>query len=429
MQLSKVNETIRKIFSKFFRSEYSSIIESYVFLFAINIVNYLFPFITFPYLVRVLKVEGYGLLSLAQSLAGYFSILSNYGFDIIGIQKIAIKRENKEESGEVLTEIIGAKLLFVIAGFLILSCTVFLVPKLRGHYLIFFLSYLAILVEALNPYWFFRGIEKLTSIAILTLISKALYTIGIFTLVKSQKDLNLVPVLGSIANILVVFGAFHKIIKLGYIPRFPRFQNVITQAKESFTIFLAQVTKSLNTTSTTFILGIMTNNTYVGYFAAAQRIVAIIFTFVQITQQAAYPYANRLVATSKNSAKKFFKKFLLIVISLGGLLSLMLLLIANVIIKILLGQAYIPSLATLRILSLFLFFAGLENTLSILIMVPLGFKRELAKILWSSSIINIILTILTVRFFNHVGAAISLTITYIYTVSLLYTFLKKRKAL
>jgi PST family polysaccharide transporter len=429
MDLIKINKIIEKISPKSLRTKYSSIIENYLSLFAINIINYLSSFITFPYLVRVLRVEGYGLLSLAQSLAGYFAILSNYGFDIIGIQKVAIKREDKKESGKILATVIGAKILFVFIGSLIFNILLFLTPKLKANYPIFALCYIAIFVEALNPYWFFRGIEKLTSITWLTIASKGIYAIGIFILVKSTNDLSLVPIWGSLANSLVALGAFLLILKSGYKPILPRFKFIVNIIRESLVISLTQISKSLNAVSSTFILGILTNNACVGYFAAAQKIVNIVGTFVIIMQQAAFPYVNRLITLSKENSRRFLKKYVALTAVYSGGLSIIILFGAKIIIKILLGETYLPSLPIFRILSFFLFLTGLENTLSILIMIPIGFKNELAKILWISSIINIIITTLLVKSFTYTGAAIAITITESLIVGLLYTYLKKKNVL
>jgi PST family polysaccharide transporter len=146
-------------------------------------------------------------------------------------------------------------------------------------------------------------------------------------------------------------------------------------------------------------------------------------------QQAAFPYVNRLITLSKENSRRFLKKYVALTAVYSGGLSIIILFGAKIITKILLGETYLPSLPIFRILSFFLFLTGLENTLSILIMIPMGFKNELAKILWVSSIINIIITTLLVKSFTYTGAAIAITITESLIVGLLYTCLKKKNVL
>ncbi|HDL8011399.1 TPA: oligosaccharide flippase family protein, partial [Yersinia enterocolitica] len=51
--------------------------------------NYIIPLLTLPYLTRVLGVEGFGVYSLTLSLAQYFVILIDFGFNLSASKKIA----------------------------------------------------------------------------------------------------------------------------------------------------------------------------------------------------------------------------------------------------------------------------------------------------------------------------------------------------
>ena len=66
--------------------------------------DYILAFITFPYLVRVLQVETYGLIVFSQSIVNYFTLFTDYGFNLSGPKAIA-QHDDKEEYGIVFANI------------------------------------------------------------------------------------------------------------------------------------------------------------------------------------------------------------------------------------------------------------------------------------------------------------------------------------
>ena len=55
--------------------------DNIVSLYLLQGLNYIVPVAVLPYLVRVLGMETYGLVAVAQSFAQYFNILTDYGFN------------------------------------------------------------------------------------------------------------------------------------------------------------------------------------------------------------------------------------------------------------------------------------------------------------------------------------------------------------
>jgi PST family polysaccharide transporter len=408
--------------------DYKALLDNFTSLSALQLINYVFPIITFPYLVRVLGVEKFGLLSFAYSFTAYFTLITNYGFYFTGIQQIAIKRENKEESSKIFASIIGAKIFLMIVSFLIFSLIVFSFKKFRKDYFLYFFSFAMVLAETFAPYWFFRGIEKMRYITILTAITKVLSTVGIFLFVRKAEHFYLVPLINAFSYLIVDVEAFRVIyFTLNYQFAIPKIRDIIYQLQDGFTIFISQVATNLYTTTNIFLLGILTKNTYVGYYAAAKRILTIILSMISLVQQTLYPYANRLFATQKEKAIVFFKKITKVAGIFGFILAILLFISAPLLVKVILGSGYIQSITTLRILSLLPFLVLLSNVFGLLIMLPMGYKVEFMRILWKASIINTIFAFILVPTLKHNGTAISLAITETYVTLAMYFFLRKKK--
>ncbi|MEO0286412.1 MAG: flippase [candidate division WOR-3 bacterium] len=407
--------------------DYRTLVENFASLSLLQIANYVFPIITFPYLVRILGVERFGLLSFAQAFIAYFTLITNYGFYLTGIQQVSVKRDDKVEAGRVFSQIMGAKVFLMAQCFVILTILVYFVPRFRSQWLLYYIVFGSVVVEAFTPYWFFRGIEKMKFITILTLISKILYTVSIFVFVKSASDFLRVPFLSIISTLLVaVFGVWLIYKNLGYKFVIPGFKEIFFQLKDGLSIFLSQVAINLYTTSNTVILGFLTSDLYVGYYTAGQKLVMIVLGFIGLVQQTVYPYANRLVAQSRENAMRFFRKLTVGMFVVGLSLSLFLFISAPVLVRVILGDKYIASISVVRILSFFPLIVGLSTVFGILIMLPYGYKKEFMTILWGASVINIVLAFILVPFLKHRGTALSALITEIYVTWAMFLFLQRK---
>jgi PST family polysaccharide transporter len=50
-------------------------------LFALQAANYILPFITIPYLIRILGTEKFGLTVFASAMMQYLAVFTDYGFN------------------------------------------------------------------------------------------------------------------------------------------------------------------------------------------------------------------------------------------------------------------------------------------------------------------------------------------------------------
>ena len=72
------------------------LVSNFVYLAILQGLNLLLPLITFPYLVRVLGIENFGLLSFSLALITYFQIITDFGFNSIATRDISVAIEDKK---------------------------------------------------------------------------------------------------------------------------------------------------------------------------------------------------------------------------------------------------------------------------------------------------------------------------------------------
>ncbi|MDK2920334.1 MAG: hypothetical protein PWQ37_3067 [Candidatus Petromonas sp.] len=417
-----------RIFRKFLNTEDKKrLFSNFVSLAVLQGANYILPLITFPYLVRVLGVEKFGLLAFATATVTYFQILTDYGFNLSATRDISIHRENKEKVQEIFSSVMVIKFGLLILSFILLIILVFSFDKFRKDWEIFVLSFGMVVGQVLFPVWFFQGMEKMKYITILNIFAKLLFTVAIFVFVKEQADYWKVPLLNSLgfilAGVLALWIIFRDF-KIGFI--IPSKSSIKQQLIEGWHIFISTVAISLYTVSNTFILGIFTNNIIVGYYAAAERIIKAVQGLFNPISQSIYPYISKVISESKQRGIELIKKITLIIGGVSFFLSLCLFVFANLIVKLFLGNQYVESIIVLRILAWLPFIIALSNIFGIQTMLNFDYKEAFSKILISASFINIFLAFILVPLYKHIGISISVLISEIFVTSSIYIYLQSK---
>ena len=67
----------------------ASIKKNFLYSSILTTANYLFPFLTYPYVARVLGVTNVGICNFVDSIINYFIIFSMLGIGTVGIREIA----------------------------------------------------------------------------------------------------------------------------------------------------------------------------------------------------------------------------------------------------------------------------------------------------------------------------------------------------
>jgi PST family polysaccharide transporter len=409
-------------------SPYKNLLKNFTALSLLQLSYYLFPLIILPYVVRVLGPDNYGLVQFAAAFNSYFLILCDYGFSLTGTRLISQNRNDHQNLSRIFSSIVIIRVLLFVLSFVVITVVVFSFERFRLEWPVFLLSTGIVFGNTLFPLWFFQGLEKMKYITILQIAIRTLSIIFIFILIQTSEDYIILVIINSSTQIVIgIAGLMIVILKFKINFLFPRISQIVRILKESWNLFLSSIWINLYTNSNTFILGLLTNNTTVGYYAAADKL-RIAFQGVHSTLSlSVFPYVNQLVKESYENFINFNRKLL----KLGGIggfiVSLILFIFAYDITDLVLGQNFSHSGDLLRIISLLPLIISLSNVFGIQTMLPLGYDKSFNIIIVIAAIIHLPMLFILTTYFMATGVAYSAVITETIVTIGMFVFLKIKK--
>lgn len=255
--------------------------------------NYIFPLIYLPYLINVLGVSTFGLISFAESIMLYLKALVDYGFDLTGTRDIANNRGNVSYISKKITVIICIKVILVLASALVLLLLISVFPLFKSENKLYIYSFLSVVGYALIPTWYFQGIEKMKFVTILFFVARSISTFSLFLFVKNNEDYLMVPLLNGIGFIVAGFLGMILMIKSGVIFGKITFFDIKTEFKSGFSVFMSTFAPNLYNNSMTFFIGIFGSKLQVGYYSAAVKLIDIANSLIGVLSNAVFPFLNR----------------------------------------------------------------------------------------------------------------------------------------
>lgn len=404
-----------KFKAKFKSEDGKLVLTNFISLSVLQVLNIVLPLLTMPYLVRILGAGYFGLLAIATSIITYFTILTNYGFNITATREISVNREDKLKIEEIYSSVMILKFFFIIVSFVLLCIVVFSIEKFASNWEIYFLTFGVLIGQVIFPVWFFQGMEQMRYITYLNVISKSIFTILIFILVKKQSDYFIVPILSSLGFLVVGFWSLILIRKKFQIHFKFQSKNVLKyHLEEGWHIFISNLSVTMYTTTTTVLLGVFTNNTLVGYYSIADKLISGIKQLITPISQTLYPYVSRKAVESKELVLSLIRKAALISLFLGAVVTVLLFVFADSLLFLVFGKEAENSILIFKILTIIPLLATIDTLFGTLLMLVFKRNKEYSKIIMSAGILNLILCLLLIPSFEGIGAAFSVLIVELY---------------
>ncbi len=313
-------------------------------LYIMNIAKLVFPFLTLPYLTRVLSVEGYAMVSYVKSVMQYMQLTVDFGFMLSATTAIVSANEDGRKIGSIVSHTILAKLMLSGAALAVLCAMTFSIDLLRQNVLYVLLSFVTVALSSFLVDYLFRGLEQMQEITFRFVTMKGIATALTFLFVRSDADLLWIPVLDIVGTLLSLVLVWLRVRKYNVVLCVPRLSVAWNQLKESFRYFVSDIATTAFGALNTLLIGIMLPTAQIALWSVAMQIISAVQTMYQPITNGIYPEMVR--SRSLGVLKKVCKIFIPVLIV--GCITLYLL--AEVAILIVSGAKYLDAVPLLRLL-------------------------------------------------------------------------------
>ena len=404
------------------------IVENILSLYVVQAANYILPLITFPYLVRILGIEKFGLLAFASSFIQYFVTFTDYGFNLTATREISIHRNDNDQIANICSAVYGIKLILFVLSCLIVLFLVLTVDKFNNESTLYAISLLAVIANLFYPVWFYQGIEKLKVIAVINLASRIVSTIAIFLFVHGKEDYLITALIQNggavLSGIIGFFGVvcFWKI-KL----KLPCVNEIKQYFKNGWYVFGSVMSATLVNNTNMFLLGMLSVPKAVGYFAIADKIIRIFINLVAPISSSIFPHVGKLFAESREQGTHFVKKIMLYGGSGFAILSVIIMLSASFLVKIITGQDS-PQISTLvKIMALLPFTIFMDNLYGTQVLVNIGKGNKFLLAIIVPGVTSVIASLLMVPKYEAYATAIIFLVSEIMILLFMMFYVQQNK--
>ena len=405
-------------------SDNISVLNNFSYLTALQIFNIVAPLIAYPFLIRVLGTNNFGLVIYAQSIISYFVILVTFGFNISATKKVSQYRNNLKKLGEVVSNVIIIKSILFLISLLILELFLYLTNQNFDTVILFNLVMWMCVYEVIFPQWYFQGIEQMKYITYITLIIRIIFLGMIFIIIKSPDDYLLLPVInglgtiiaGSISLYIIFFK--HKI-------KF-KFQSIKTlryYLNDSLTIFISTISFNVYKSTNKVVVGMFLGMSSITFYDLAEKIIAVAKIPQNILSQSVFPK----ISLEKNII--YIKDIFKVSIIMNVIISVIVLIFAKQLVLLLGDSTMLPSIEIIQILVFSVVIIAMGNVFGIQTLIPFGYNRIFTRVVLRSVILYFFLLFLVWITLGFSIKNISIILVIVETFSTLnwYYFCKRKK--
>ncbi len=388
----------------------SSLKKNLFFSIVLVLANYVFPFLTYPYVSRVLGVTGIGGCNFVDSIINYFILFSTLGIDSLGVREIAKHKDDREALNRTFSNIFIVNLALTGIMLVLLVIVTFSVPQLAEHKDLMCIGAFKLVFNCLLVEWLFKGLEDFKLISVRSIAVKTLYVAAVFIFVRERTDVWVYYLLSSlmvVANALVNIVCTKNRVRLTLkdLSFFPTLRSLLALGTYA-------ILTSMYTTFNVTFLGFASGEVEVGYYATATKIHFFVMAVFSAFTGVMLPRMSSVVSSGDmEQFKSYFRMAVQLLFGFSVPVIFWMLLLAPDIVQVIAGPEFGGAVIPTTIIAPLVFIIGYEQILVLQTLLPLGKDRLLLRNSAIGAAVGVALNIAIVPILASIGSSIVWIVT------------------
>ncbi len=401
-----------------------SMASNFVFNMLYNAMNLLFPLITIPYVSRALLPGGIGKVNYALNIVTYFMILAQLGIPKYGVREIAKARDDKKELSQTFFEIFSINFVSTAVALVLYYSIILGFQPFPGRTEIFLVAGLSLAFNFMNCDWLYTGLEEYRYVTVRSFLVKLTSLVLILLFVKSVDDAiiyALVYCVGIGGNHL--FNVIHARKYLCW----PSASFQLKRHLRPIVVLLStNIAVELYTQLDTTMTGMICGDECVGYYTNTAKLMRLVVTMITTVGAILLP---RLSYHYKNGNRDIFNDYIakalkiILYFSIPAMIGIFFL--SEPIVRIALGEEFLPSSITLKILCFLIPVLAVGNLFGSQILMITNHEAKLMKSVMAGAVVNLILNSFLIPIYQQNGAAIGSVIAELTVMTLQICYASK----
>lgn len=371
----------------------------------------IFPLIIFAYASRILSSDGIGKVDFTRSIVSYFTYFATLGVSTYGIREAAKVRDNKNQLSQIVKEIFLINVFSTIFAYLLFFGAISIVPQFAEYKKLFLICGLAIGFTSLGLDWFYSAIEEYRYITVRTIIFQIISLISVFLLVKNSNDYHIyafVLTFSAVGSNVLNFFHARKYLNLRSLEK-PRLKRHI---KPILIFFSNSIAGNIYQTLDTSMVGLISTDSAVGLYSASVKMNRVFIGIITILPtvilpRVSYYIEKREIQKYRILLKQVFDCIVMLSLPMAGILFVM----SDEILVLFSGDAFLPASLCAKTLASIVIFLPISTFAVNQILIPFGQERQQFIATIFGAIIDLIMNLIFIPRFAHLGAAIGTVVT------------------
>lgn len=368
-----------------------------------QLLSFIIPFVTVPYVSRVLGVENIGTYSYTYSIVYMFMLVGMLGINNYGNRSIAAVRDNKDELSITFSSIYYMQLIINVIS--LFGYIFYLLFICKGYKSIAFIQGIFLISICFDVNWFFFGIEQFKLTITRNFIIKLSSVILVFLLVKSTTDLWLYVLIMAGSTLLsqvFLFLLLHKYVKICKVS----VDNIFSHLKGISLLFIPVLAFGIYKVIDKTMIGMFSSVTEVGFYENAEKVINIPAAIISALGTVMLPRMSYILSKGNSDYKEPIFASMKLATKMSVIMSFGLILVASDAVILLFGTEFERSGPILTLLSVTIIASSWANVIRTQYLIPLKKDGIYINSTIGAAFINLLLNLFFIKRYAAMGACI-----------------------